>query len=324
MLHICCAPDASVPVPDLLSEGWDVRGYFYGGNIHPFDEYSRRLEAVGILSRYTGIECETGRYDPEEWFAEVIGGDWGSICADLPGVLSGHECACAVGDSEGHNTPPLPGTHGPCVTDKIPHELASTDRPIHNSLSSLNTPSPCMTCEAPHELTDPSGLRYDRPATCMTSETPHDIASIDRLRHNSPSLGTPNTCTSDEAPHKLTSTLAPCTPLTPQHLAHEPEGGIRCSRCIALQLETCAKSAVSLGIHTISTTLTISPHKNVPLINQLGQSIASRHGLVWENRVWRKHNGFLRSVKASRELGLYRQNYCGCVFSMRTQKNLPA
>ncbi|MBQ3458512.1 MAG: epoxyqueuosine reductase QueH, partial [Synergistaceae bacterium] len=65
------------------------------------------------------------------------------------------------------------------------------------------------------------------------------------------------------------------------------------------------------------TTLTISPHKNVKLINELGEAISASHGLKWENRIWRKNNGFLRSVRVSKELGLYRQNYCGCVFSIR-------
>ena len=173
MLHICCAPDGSVPVPDLLAEGWRVTGFFYGSNIHPRDEYLRRLEAVNILAGHCGIECVIGHYEPHEWLDSVSG------------------------------------------------------------------------------------------------------------------------------------------------LEAEPEGGRRCERCFALQLESAAREAVSLGLESLSTTLTISPHKNAELINSLGQEIASSYNLHWEHRVWRKHNGFLRSVRASRELGLYRQNYCGCTFSVR-------
>ena len=172
-LHICCAPDASVPVPDLLAEGWNVKGFFYGSNIHPFDEYIKRLEALDILIHKTGIECEILEYNPNEWLEKVSG------------------------------------------------------------------------------------------------------------------------------------------------LENEPEGGKRCERCFALQLEAGAAIARKCGCENFCTTLTISPHKNVNLINQIGENFSNENGIKWQNRIWRKNNGFLRSVRASKELGLYRQNYCGCIFSMR-------
>ncbi|MCL2146921.1 MAG: epoxyqueuosine reductase QueH [Synergistaceae bacterium] len=99
-------------------------------------------------------------------------------------------------------------------------------------------------------------------------------------------------------------------------LADEPEGGQRCAICFWLQLEGAAKAAVDSGCSHLCTTLTISPHKNVDLINSIGNEIADNYGLVWLRRVWRKNNGFLNSVKISKSLGLYRQSYCGCIFSM--------
>ncbi|MBQ7197242.1 MAG: epoxyqueuosine reductase QueH [Synergistaceae bacterium] len=173
LLHICCAPDASVPVPELLAEGWNVIGFFYGSNIHPLDEYQKRLEALKILIQNTKIECEILNYSPEEWLKEV------------------------------------------------------------------------------------------------------------------------------------------------RELENEPEGGRRCEKCFALQLKAGACVAKKLGFENFCTTLTISPHKNVNLINALGTEISKSNGLIWENRIWRKNNGFLRSVRASKEMGLYRQNYCGCCFSIR-------
>ena len=172
LLHICCAPDASVPVPDLLAEGWNVKGFFYGSNIHPHDEYIKRLEAVDILKKYSGIDCEILEYNPGEWLEKISG------------------------------------------------------------------------------------------------------------------------------------------------LENEPEGGRRCARCFEIQLEAGACLARKLGIENFSTTLTISPHKNVQLINEIGERVSALHGITWQSRIWRKNNGFLRSVRASKELGLYRQNYCGCVFSI--------
>ena len=65
------------------------------------------------------------------------------------------------------------------------------------------------------------------------------------------------------------------------------------------------------------TTLSISPHKDVRLISRLGEKISDSLGLIWEDRIWRKNSGFLRSLQISRELGLFRQNYCGCLYSLR-------
>ena len=171
LLHICCAPDASVPVPDLLAEGWSVKGFFYGSNIHPYSEYLRRLEALEILIKHTGIECEILDYNPDEWLEKI---------------------------------------HG---------------------------------------------------------------------------------------------------------LENEPEGGRRCEKCFEIQLEATARHAKKLNCSDCCTTLTISPHKNVNLINSIGKKFSDLNGLAWQDRIWRKNNGFLRSVRASKELGLYRQNYCGCIFS---------
>jgi len=101
------------------------------------------------------------------------------------------------------------------------------------------------------------------------------------------------------------------------HLADEPEGGERCNLCFSLQLRAAAEECVKQGASHLCTTLTISPHKNAALISRLGMEIASSRGLAWEDRIWRKNNGFLRSVQISKELGLYRQSYCGCVYSKR-------
>ena len=172
LLHICCAPDATVPLDDLELEGWDVAGYFYGSNIQPKDEYIKRLEALHILmSEHEDIKVIEGAYKPEQW-----------------------------------------RTH----------------------MESLN-------------------------------------------------------------------------------LIHEPEGGLRCSECFKLQFEAAAHEAVRLDCTHISTSLTISPHKDVNLIIKIGEDIASKYNLIWLPKIWRKQNGFLRSIKISRELGLYRQNYCGCL-----------
>lgn len=171
LLHICCAPDATVPWPALIGEGCETVGYFYGGNIHPREEYDKRAQALFALASHTGAELFLAEYSPGPWFEAVRG------------------------------------------------------------------------------------------------------------------------------------------------LEREPERGARCRRCFALQLTAAAEWGERNGFTHLCTTLTISPHKDVKLINEIGARAAAARGLVWVERVWRKNDGFKRSVAISRELGLYRQNYCGCIFS---------
>ena len=175
MLHICCAPDATVPTLDLAAEGWQVAGFFYGSNIQPEEEYQLRLGALHTLREHRGLPVEVAPYAPEEWRAHML------------------------------------------------------------------------------------------------------------------RLG----------------------------LMEEPEGGRRCTACFELQLAAAAEAAVRLGCSHLCTSLTISPHKDAARITAIGERIASAHGLTWEPRIWRKKDGFLRSIRISKELGLYRQNYCGCLPSRR-------
>lgn len=103
-------------------------------------------------------------------------------------------------------------------------------------------------------------------------------------------------------------------------LAEEPEGGRRCPLCFRLQLEAAAEAAVAAGATLLCTTLTISPHKKVDEINDIGEECAARRGLEWLPRVFRKGGGFVRSIAMSREHGLYRQSYCGCLYSIPHQE----
>lgn len=101
-----------------------------------------------------------------------------------------------------------------------------------------------------------------------------------------------------------------------RRLEGEVEGGGRCGLCFALQLLQCAKRAVAGGFDHMCTTLTISPHKDPARINCIGFAVSSLFGIRWVERVWRKGDGFKKSVSESRRLGLYRQRWCGCLWSM--------
>lgn len=173
LLHICCAPDATIPWQELTDEGYDTVGFMYGGNVHPVREYEKRAEALKHLSAALGDEAVIEPWNPAEWLS-------------------------ATGDA-----------------------------------------------------------------------------------------------------------------------AREPEGGARCDVCFAMQLNAAAQYAAKKGYSHLSTTLTISPHKDPALINKIGAEAAEKHGIVWVEKIWRKNEGFKRSVEMSKKLGLYRQNYCGCRYSER-------
>ncbi len=100
-----------------------------------------------------------------------------------------------------------------------------------------------------------------------------------------------------------------------QGLEQCPEGGERCEGCFRLRLEETARRAFAAGADYFATTLSISPLKNAPLLNRIGEELASTYGVPWLPSDFKKKNGYKRSVELSAKYELYRQNYCGCVFS---------
>lgn len=102
-------------------------------------------------------------------------------------------------------------------------------------------------------------------------------------------------------------------------LEKEPEGGARCEKCFRLRLEASAKKAKELGMDCFTTTLTISPLKNAALLNEIGEEMGERYGVMWLPSDFKKKEGYKRSIVLSHEYDLYRQNYCGCVFSRNSE-----
>jgi predicted adenine nucleotide alpha hydrolase (AANH) superfamily ATPase len=100
-------------------------------------------------------------------------------------------------------------------------------------------------------------------------------------------------------------------------LESEPEKGLRCDECFKLRLRKTAKLAKQMNIHNFTTSIVISPHKNFEKLTKIGTSIASEFELNYLAIDFKKKDGFLKTNKLSKELNLYRQNYCGCKFSLR-------
>ena len=97
----------------------------------------------------------------------------------------------------------------------------------------------------------------------------------------------------------------------------DKEGGARCMECYKLRLESTAKLAKERKFDYFTTTLSISPLKNAGKINEIGQELAQIYKVEHLPSDFKKKNGYKRSIELSHEYGLYRQNYCGCVFSKR-------
>lgn len=100
-------------------------------------------------------------------------------------------------------------------------------------------------------------------------------------------------------------------------LEREPEKGLRCEKCFELRLEKTAQYAVETGADYFSTTLSVSPHKSFEQIKLAAETAATKFGVCYLAKDFKKKNGFKQTSEIANEYGFYRQNYCGCKFSVR-------
>ena len=103
-------------------------------------------------------------------------------------------------------------------------------------------------------------------------------------------------------------------------LENLPEGSERCFRCYEMRLRSTARLALEKGFDYFTTTLSISPHKNAEKLNEIGEKLGNELGTKYLHADFKKKNGYKRSIELSRDYSLYRQDYCGCIFS-KLQKN---
>lgn len=103
-------------------------------------------------------------------------------------------------------------------------------------------------------------------------------------------------------------------------LEHVKEGGERCLKCYELRLSEAARMAVKTEADYFTTTLSISPLKNSDRLNEIGMRLGEEYGVPYLLSDFKKKNGYKRSIELSREYDLYRQDYCGCEFSMNQRR----
>lgn len=104
-------------------------------------------------------------------------------------------------------------------------------------------------------------------------------------------------------------------------LENDLEGGSRCHKCYLMRLEETAKLAAKLNFDYFCTTLTVSPYKNAKVINEIGTSLEKKYNVLFLPSDFKKKEGYKRSIELSKKYDLYRQDYCGCIFSRRRNTN---
>lgn len=100
-------------------------------------------------------------------------------------------------------------------------------------------------------------------------------------------------------------------------LEQEIEGGKRCFKCYELRLDYTAKKALELNYDYFGTTLSVSPYKNSAKLNEIGLKLENKYHIKYLVSDFKKQNGYKRSIELAKEFNLYRQNYCGCIYSKR-------
>ncbi len=102
-------------------------------------------------------------------------------------------------------------------------------------------------------------------------------------------------------------------------LEKEQEGGKRCLKCYNLRLEETAKQASKLNFDYFTTTLSISPYKNATTLNNIGKSLENKYKIKYLYSDFKKNDGYKKSIELSKKYQLYRQDYCGCIYSMNEE-----
>lgn len=100
-------------------------------------------------------------------------------------------------------------------------------------------------------------------------------------------------------------------------LEEDEEGGFRCKKCIKMRMEKTCKYAKEHGYDFFTTTLSVSPHKNSKLINEIGYELEKKYNISYLYSDFKKKDGYKRSILLSKDYNLYRQDYCGCKYSKR-------
>ena len=192
-------------------------------------------------------------------------------------------------------------------------ELDATIAGLHGEVPTLLLHSCCAPCSS-YELEYLSQyfsitLFYYNPNIYPPAEYEHRVEEQQRLIRSLPAIHPISFCS---GPYDFERFYAAA-----RGMEDLPEGRERCFACYELRLREAAEKAKVLHLDYFTTTLSISPLKNAEKLNEIGERLAVEYGISYLNSDFKKKGGYQRSIELSHEYGLYRQDYCGCIFSRR-------
>lgn len=276
LLHACCGPCSLEPARLLKAAGHDITIYYANSNIHPAEEYEHRLATLRAWAADAGFEVLEGPYDPATWEASA-GRIGDAAIAEVEQTRAG---ADAEGKCEVEPGSPDDTASNRCKT------VTDTEK---EAFADASTPT-AMTITA-------DGCA-DEVAPDSRSMSVNDTNSEEASLANAPLSAS---STSGAAPRAAVLSVDPA------------RREARCRACYRLRLEETARVAAERGFEGIGTTLSVSPYQYTQVIREEVERAAAQAGVAPVFEDFRPY--YDEATRESRELGMYRQNFCGCRIS---------
>lgn len=280
LLHACCGPCSLEPTRLLKAAGHDITIYYANSNIHPAEEYEHRLATLRAWAADAGFEVLEGPYDPATW--EACAGRIGDAAiaeVEQARAKADAEGECA-GEREGEIDSPSEASSNRCktVTDTEEEVFANTSLPTTMAITADGCAGEVASDRRSKSVTDTNHGAVS-PASALLSASTANSA----------------------APRAAVLSVDPA------------RREARCRACYRLRLEETARVAAERGFEGIGTTLSVSPYQYTQVIREEVERAAAQAGIAPVFEDFRPY--YDEATRESRELGMYRQNFCGCRIS---------
>lgn len=280
LLHACCGPCSLEPTRLLKAAGHDITIYYANSNIHPAEEYEHRLATLRAWAADAGFEVLEGPYDPATW--EACAGRIGD--AAIAEIEQARAKAGVKGECAGEREGEIDGTNeassNRCktVTDTEEEVFANTSLPTTMAITADGCAGEVASDRRSKSVTDTNHGAVS-PASALLSASTANSA----------------------APRAAVLSVDPA------------RREARCRACYRLRLEETARVAAERGFESIGTTLSVSPYQYTQVIREEVERAAAQAGIAPVFEDFRPY--YDEATRESRELGMYRQNFCGCRIS---------
>ena len=197
------------------------------------------------------------------------------------------------------------------IMEDIISEVSCLDQPKKLLLHVCCAPCSSYCLETLSDVFEITVLYYN-PNIFPKEEYEYRISELEKLISLQPAKHKVTVMPTDYTPNDFYEAI--------KGFENEKEGGERCTRCYRLRLEETAKIAKENGFDYFTTSLSISPMKDAVRLNEIGRELSDKYGVNYLYSEFKKKNGYKRSCELSKEYGLYRQDYCGCIYSAKERE----